>query len=123
MTDSALDTIHPAFLPSAGFLAWLDLLPPTPRYAKILAARAKAEAAEAQRRQAEREAQWEASREQREQATREREAQRTKRRSWHHAKAKHIVTGRLHLMEDDDREHERTGYVEMNRFTTTERQE
>lgn len=117
LTETA-DIIHPAFLPSKAFVQWLDSLPPTPRHAKVLAERAKAEEAAVKQRQAERERQWGALRDQRlaEQRDRYNETRRERRGWGKHKKPKHVVTGRLHLMEDDDRAHERTGYAEHNRF-------
>lgn len=102
--------------PSLAFLQFLDSLPRTAAYERQLRAnkaRMDAELAEL-----------------RANAASEREVRRIRaeallsdplrpapKRGWSNArKVKHVVKGRLHLIEDDD-EKGRTGYVERNRFT------
>lgn len=106
------------WIPSAAFMAFLDTLPRTAAYdAKLRAQRKReeeAEEAEALRR-ADDAYFREIERIQR--GEQHPDDQPKKKRGWNSTnKIKHVVKGRLHLIEDDD-EKGRTGYMERNRFT------
>lgn len=114
--------VHPAFLPTAAFTKWLSMLPPTPALARKLAAQGKEEAKRREIEGQERQRFVQEEREKRAILAADREADRGPiRRGWASApKAKHVVLGRLHLIEDDDIDDRRgrTGYIIKNRFTT-----
>lgn len=90
-------TIHPGWLPTAKFLKFLDTLEPTPRHAKVLADREKERKAQASAAQAEREAAWAVARD----AALDAEPRVRGRVGPYQPREKHVVTGRVHYMEDD----------------------
>jgi hypothetical protein len=104
-----------AWTPSPAFMAFLDGLPKTPSFAKRLRQieREQDELLEEIRASSK---QWKINERERFAALRNDPMRPAPLRGWSNArKVKHVVKGRLHLIEDDD-EKGRTGYVERNRF-------
>lgn len=106
--------VHPGFLPSPAFAKWMETIPKTAEGERRAKERMSAEEAErAEKIDGRRMKRIE--RMQREEAARAERALNPSRGWGHvHDKPKHVVVGRIHLMEDDDRE--RRGYATSQRF-------